>query len=213
MGIMKWTYFLWCMGLGLQLAGEATVAQISNKGTLLVAREDLPDPRFSETVVLLVQHDSGGALGIVLNRPTWVEPTIVFPELEFLSDYEGHVYIGGPLQQSNILILARRTNRLGTDAMPVLEGVYASSELDFLRLAADSAKDESALRLYAGHAEWGPQQLDQEIARGDWRVIPAKAEMVFTSEPLTLWRRARSSELEMIVNQSDSELPIALVLN
>ena len=42
----------------------------SIKGHLLIASSDLPDPNFAQTVVLVVEHDSNGALGIVLNRPS-----------------------------------------------------------------------------------------------------------------------------------------------
>ena len=210
---MKWMYLIWFVGFGLQMCGEETLAQPPTKGSLLIAREGLSDPRFSETVVLLLQHDTGGSLGIMLNRPTWVTPTTVFPELDFLDDYEGHIYIGGPLQRSNILILAKGIGNLETDAILVMENIYASSELDFLRLITNFAKNESNLRLYTGHAEWGPQQLDQEIKRGDWRVIPAKPELIFASEPLRLWRQTLSSDSEITASLSIHVLPLALMPN
>ena len=103
---------MWFVGFGLQICGEETLAQPPTRGSLLIARESLSDPRFSETVVLILQHDTGGSLGIMLNRPTWVAPTTAFPELDFLDDYEGHIYIGGPLQRSNILILAKGVGNL-----------------------------------------------------------------------------------------------------
>ena len=37
-------------------------------GRLLVATPALRDPNFERTVVLLVAHEEGGALGVVLNR-------------------------------------------------------------------------------------------------------------------------------------------------
>lgn len=211
---MKWMYLIWFVGFGLQMCGEETLAQPPTKGSLLIAREGLSDPRFSETVVLLLQHDTGGSLGIMLNRPTWVTPTTVFPELDFLDDYEGHIYIGGPLQRSNILILSKGVGNLETDAILVMEDIYASSELDFLRLVTNFAKNESTLRLYTGHAEWGPQQLDQEIKRGDWHIIPAKPELIFASEPLKLWLQTLSSGSEITANLSIHMLPlVALMLN
>ena len=205
---------MWFVGFSLQMCGEETLAQPPTRGSLLIARESLSDPRFSETVVLILQHDTGGSLGIMLNRPTWVTPTTVFPELDFLDDYEGHIYIGGPLQRSNILILSKGVGNLEADALLVMEDIYASSELDFLRLVTNFAKNESNLRLYTGHAEWGPQQLDQEIKRGDWHVIPAKPELIFASEPLKLWRQTLSSGSEITANLSIHMLPlVALMLN
>jgi len=205
---------MWFVGFGLQMCGEEVLAQPPTRGSLLIARENLSDPRFSETVVLILQHDTGGSLGIMLNRPTWVTPTTAFPELDFLDDYEGHIYIGGPLQRSNILILAKEVGNLEAGALLVMEDIYASSELNFLRLVTNSAKNESNLRLYTGHAEWGPEQLDQEIERGDWHVTPAKPELIFTPEPLELWRQSLSSGSEITANLSIHMLPlVALILN
>ena len=41
-------------------------------GQLLVATPMLLDPNFAETVVLLLDADDNGALGVVLNRPSTV---------------------------------------------------------------------------------------------------------------------------------------------
>lgn len=203
---MRWARLFWLAGLSGLLVGQPAIAQSPAAGTLLVASEDLPDLRFARTVVLLLHYESDGALGIVLNRPTWVEPTAIFPEMGFLADYEGHIYIGGPVRRSNLLVLARGDIGTSPDAVQVLDGIYMSTEIDFLRRAAASAKDEGSLRLFAGHAAWSPRQLEREIAAGDWQVVPARADLVFASEPLSLWRRARAPGQEMTVHEDRSAL-------
>ena len=42
-------------------------------GRLLVATPALADPNFDRAVVLLLDHDEEGSLGVVLNRPTPVD--------------------------------------------------------------------------------------------------------------------------------------------
>ena len=44
-------------------------------GSLLVAAPELGDPNFDHTVVLLLNHDDDGALGVVINRPYGKAPT------------------------------------------------------------------------------------------------------------------------------------------
>ena len=49
--------------------GEGQPAPDGLAGQFLIAEPDMTDPNFEETVILMLEHDAGGALGLVINRP------------------------------------------------------------------------------------------------------------------------------------------------
>jgi putative transcriptional regulator len=152
-------------------------------GKFLVASTDLLDPNFVETVVLLVDYSSEGALGVIVNRPTDTLVSEALPELGELSESSGRIWLGGPVAQWQLVMLARSETELA-QARPVMGDLYFSAS----RSALESVVTEQGeYRLYAGYAGWSAGQLDQEIERGGWRVMAAEIAMVFDPAPLDLW--------------------------
>jgi putative transcriptional regulator len=154
----------------------------SLKGQLLVAGPALVDPNFRRTVVLVGEHTEEGALGVVLNRASETTVQEAVPELTALSGDLGHVYVGGPVQPSAIVVLAdfvepERSSALVLDSVGFLPAEADPEELGELRRA----------RVFAGYAGWGPGQLDDELEEGSWIVEPALAHDVFTVDPDELW--------------------------
>jgi len=194
----------------LVLLGVGPVCgQTPTTGTLLVAADGLRDPTFSETVILLLHYDADGAIGVAINRPTWVQAAEAFPDIPFLNDYVGNVYFGGPVAPANLVTLVRISDIGDLDLEPIVDDVYVNSDPDFLDQANVIADTEQALRLYAGYASWEEGQLDREIAAGSWRVIPATAEHVFASEPLALWIKLYAPEAELTVYRPDDRQTLA----
>jgi putative transcriptional regulator len=185
------------------------VAASQERGALLVSTEQIADETFAETVILLLHYDSDGAIGIAINRPTWVSTRDVFPDFDYLRRYRGRVFHGGPLAQATVLILSRRLPP-SADNVPLVGNVFMSSDLGLLEAEFDAAKDDdSVLRFYAGHASWRPGQLEEEIKAGAWRVAPGNAAAIFDAEPASLWRRLAAGESEIVVQAPSSarELP------
>jgi putative transcriptional regulator len=185
----------------LALTLTPLVGAAQERGALLVASERLPDPRFSETVLLLLHYDTDGAIGIAINRPTWVSAAQLFPGLPYMQRYRGRIFHGGPLAQANVLVLSRGAESSEPQAEPLLEDVYVSTDLEYLEERVDATTDE-VVRFYAGHASWGPGQLDEEIAAGSWRVVSASAERIFSEQPLALWSLLAVSGAEMSARTS-----------
>jgi putative transcriptional regulator len=154
----------------------------SLKGQLLIAAPALVDPNFRRTVVLVGEHTEDGALGLVLNRPSETTVLEALPELTALVDGPGHVYVGGPVQPSAIVVLAdfeepERAGSLVLDTVGFLPAEIEPLEIGELRQA----------RVFAGYAGWGPGQLDGELEEESWILEPALPEDVFTPEPDDLW--------------------------
>jgi len=172
--------------VALGLGGASAGAQIRPNGVLLVARPELTDPNFAETVVLVTRHAHGGAVGVILNRPTTVTLPEAFPSLEHLRGRREVVFHGGPVARATTVFVFRAAAR-PPEALHVLEDVYLGLDPGLLgRLLA--GPPPPALRVYAGYAGWTPGQLEAEIHHGSWHVLDADASTIFEADPRTMWR-------------------------
>jgi putative transcriptional regulator len=169
-------------------AGAFAGAQEIGSGSLLIASPELADPNFSHSVVLLLRHDDNGAIGVVINRLTSLAPAKVFPELAAtLGTYDGKLYRGGPLAPSRMLFLVRGLAAATVNGPEILDKVFLAADPDSLPQILRFASGADELRMFAGHAEWTAGQLETEIKRGAWRVVPANADVVFSNKPTKLW--------------------------
>lgn len=154
-------------------------------GKLLVATEEVRGEVFAQTVILLLHYDENGAMGIVVNRPTDVELAEVVDDVEAISGYSGTLFWGGPVQMNSLRALLR-TDSPPPGADMIIDSVH---HVDIDDRLADAPTDPASLRFYIGYAGWGAAQLDRELQRGSWHVVPASAEHVFAGDPTTLWKR------------------------
>jgi len=155
------------------------------RGNLLVATEMVQGELFANTVVLLLHYDETGAFGLVVNRPTDVQPAEVLGEDDAISGYRGTLFWGGPVHMDSLRALLV-TDSPPADAEKIVESVYLVSYEDALEAGA---ADTSRMRLFIGYAGWAPGQLERELAHGSWRVLPGSSELVFAEDPRTLWNR------------------------
>jgi putative transcriptional regulator len=152
-------------------------------GRLLLASPSLIDPNFARTVVLVGLHSGDGAMGVVLNRPSTVTVGEAVPQLQETLGAMEPVYLGGPVQPSSVVFLAEFMD-------PSPAGLLVLGRIGFP--APDAGIEELAeaterRRVFAGHAGWGPGQLDAEVADGDWITHDAQPEDVFSEDPEELW--------------------------
>jgi putative transcriptional regulator len=156
----------------------------SLRGKLLLASPTMTDPNFSRAVVLIAEHTEDGAMGLVLNRPATTTVSEAVPDLAWLTDDEASVYVGGPVAETAVIVLAEFDR-------PELAGAIVEGDLGFIGTDADEPEQlEDAVRrarVFAGHAGWGPGQLEDEIAEDAWIVEPPRRDEVFTVEPDELW--------------------------
>src|SRR5262245_57678996 len=170
-------------------AGPALAAEAIDNGTLLVASPDLKDPNFAHTVILVLRHDDSATLGVVINRPTSLEPTKMFPELSDLGGYSGKLYLGGPVEATRVVFLVRGLAAAAVPGPEIVDKVFLSGDPESLPDLARLADGPADLRIYAGHAVWGAGQLARELQQGAWHTVPGTAELVFHGDPTKLWEQ------------------------
>jgi len=156
------------------------------KGQLLLDSGQLRGSFFQRTVVLICQHDSEGAFGLVLNRATGNKAgeMIVADLPEVLK--ECPLYLGGPVQPSALSFL--HTDAFIPDAN-VLPNLSLGHSLDSLIEIGDSFAPTRKIRMFAGYAGWSAGQLEDEMKRKAWLTHPASLELVFETDPNDLWQR------------------------
>jgi len=156
------------------------------KNRLLVATPGLVDPNFDRSVVLMLEHDDGGALGLILNRPGPVPVESLFPEWADLAAPPPTLFHGGPVAAGAVLTLALTAE---PDAPP--EGwvhLFGAVGVIDIRREPDAAVPAiAAVRIFSGYAGWAAGQLEGEIDAGGWVVVDAVPEDAFTPDPEGLW--------------------------
>jgi putative transcriptional regulator len=161
----------------------AAIAQEPANGILLVAKPGLTDANFRETVVLVTQAADSSTIGVILNRPT--------PRKHEKTGQP--LYFGGPVMPEVLVALYRSDRTPDASAFHVIKGVYLTMHPNNIEQLL--AKPGSRFRLYAGFSGWVPGQLESELARDGWYVLPASAELVFRKDASGMWdelvRKAR----------------------
>lgn len=170
-------------------------------GALLVSSKGLPDPTFSKSVVLLIQYDQNGAVGLMVNRRGQVPISRILEEVETAKHGSDPIYLGGPVEMQSVLALLRSQKQPEDSTSVVKEVFLVSSKPPLEKALASSAGD---LRVYLGYCGWGPGQLENELSRGGWWIFEATASTVFDPNPSSVWARLIARTEQQIAEGSQA---------
>lgn len=166
-------------------APEQTVSP--DKGVFLVAKPEMRDPRFQRTVVLLLEHDDKGTLGVIVNRPTEMLLAQALPDLRGADNGNHTVFFGGPVGLNTLVFLVRSDKPPRASSL-VMADVYYSADRNTLETVLNQHKKTNELRMFFGHSGWSPGQLAAELVRGDWLLVQGDSHSVFEKNLDALWR-------------------------
>jgi putative transcriptional regulator len=169
----------------LLLAWIAAPVLAQPNGILLVAKPGLPDPNFSETVVLVARTDDDATVGVVLNRPSVRRLVDVAPGWPGAEEFTEPLYDGGPVMRQVLLALYVSDETPKGKAFHVLPNVYLS--MHPANLEPLIAQRAARMRLYAGFSGWAPRQLEAEMETGSWYVLRATEELMFRRDTTGMW--------------------------
>ncbi len=174
-----------CVALCAVLAaGASAIAEeVGGRAVFLVAAEQIRDPNFAHSVVLLTYESGGQPFGVIINRPLHHRLDEIFPEHPQLRDRHEELYFGGPVARGALVFLLRSADP-PPHGIPAFGDVYFTGDVAWINTLAQPPKD---LRVYVGYAGWTGAQLQNEIQRGDWHVVPANAETIFREDPESVW--------------------------
>jgi putative transcriptional regulator len=171
-GGMRWFFLVFLVSASAMAQSQAE----SPNAILLIAKPDLLDPNFRETVVLVTQAADASTVGVILNRPTSAKYEQTGETL----------YFGGPVMREVIVALFRAERAPEASAFPVLSGVYLTMHPHNIEQLL--GQREANYRLYSGFSGWAPGQLESEMQRDGWYVLPANADLIFRKDTAGMWQ-------------------------
>lgn len=187
----KLHYALWMAAVLWAVSGGAAQSmrvQDIAVGKLLVSPRDAPDPNFGQAVILLVQHDPQGTVGLMINRRTEVPIARALEEFKPAKGKTDPIYMGGPMELDGVMALLRLGAK-PSDAAHVLGDVYLSSSRKLVEKTLTAGTGPGEFRLYMGYCGWGADQLEHEVELHVWYIFGGTAGLVFDSNPSSLWSR------------------------
>jgi putative AlgH/UPF0301 family transcriptional regulator len=172
-------------------------AKALSAGKLLVASRELADPNFAKTVVLLVQYDDEGVVGLILNRRTDVPLSRVLEGVKAANHRSDPVYLGGPVETPTVFALLQSPAKL-EGAQHIFGAVYLISTKTLFEQTISAQPDPSGFHVYLGYAGWTSSQLRKEVELGAWFIFRPDAGTVFDSDPDSLWlQMIQKTELKL----------------
>lgn len=188
---------MWIAG-GLQITtAQSTRPSDLGAGKFLVASKDLNDPNFAKTVVLLVEYNDDGVVGLIVNRRSKVPISRVLEDVKAAKERADLVYAGGPVDRTEILALMRSTHA-PEDSERVFGDVYLVTSRNSLQQTFASQIEPNRMHVFVGYAGWTVPQLENELDLGAWYIFPGTAAAVYDADPDTLWPRLiRETELRI----------------
>jgi len=186
-----------------------------DKAVFLVARPELGNLIFKESVVLLFPPSVGAregiVVGLIVNRPARLALSEIFPDDKALEDRSETVYFGGPVDPRTPSVVFR-SSKAPKDAVLLFGDVYASFDTDFIKELLKNPQGTPDWRLFVGRSQWSPGQLQNEMVQGAWYSTRAETNLIFSASPQYLWRNLlKRAEPAPIAR--DSDLPFELSAN
>jgi len=195
---------LFLIGALLLVGGTATrpaLAEISGSSILLVASTKMKDPRFERTVVVVTRHGRSAPLGVIINRPLGTPLGTLFPKLPD-DEAKRPLFFGGPVA-TNMLVFLYRNDTGSDDSIMLGKDVYLGRSGVTLGEFLRGKRKHSGLRVFVGYAGWANEQLENEIRRGDWHVMPIERDVLFDKEIDQIWPELiRRASQQMVLQPS-----------
>jgi putative transcriptional regulator len=159
---------------------------------LLIAMPGMADPNFNSTVTLVCEHNTEGALGIVINRPLDMQLGGLFEQLAIAEPDQSlasrPVLNGGPVAKERGFVLHDPGPEFES-SVSVSPNVQLTLSRDVIdAMAEGSGPDKSLVAL--GYAGWEPGQLEAEMLSNTWLTVPAEADVIFDVPFADRWRVA-----------------------
>ena len=162
-----------------------------DKTIFLVARPEIGDPLFKESVVLMFPSSvlaiEGLVVGLIINRPARVALSEIFPDDDALKNRSETAYFGGPVDPLAPGVVFR-SNKAVKQAALLFGDIYVSFDPDFIKELLKKPEETPDFRLFVGRSQWVSAQLKNEKAKGAWYSVRAETNLIFSPSPQSLWR-------------------------
>ena len=158
----------------------------------------LYDSEFNQSITIICEHNSQGAMGIVINNALELSTTTLLEQLDipFQANCSNQpVLAGGPVQTDRGFVIHRTSNRnkkKWQSSIQLKDNVAVTTSSDILHAIASEEVVEDVF-IALGYAGWGPGQLEGEIIANNWINIPLNADLIFNTKIESRWQQATES--------------------
>ncbi len=155
-------------------------------GRILLATPTLTDPHFADSVVLLCHHDEDGSMGLLINRPQHITVSAVLDDMKLGKDaMDAPTFEGGPVEPFRGFVLHDGWH-IYDSTLCVTPEIHLTTSRDVLEELAKGGGPEHFM-LLLGYAGWDAGQLDEEISRNDWLIVPSSSHIIFHTPIENRW--------------------------
>jgi putative transcriptional regulator len=175
--------------IALMVVALSTGTASADEPNFLVARPELGDSLFEQSVILMLPPQIIPQMveGLIINKPTTIGVKKAFPHAVDLPNAADVIYFGGPVEL-NTTLMVRRTSSPNQDDHHVFGDLYLSVDpKDMATILKDPHLDKANIRVFQGYSQWDLDQLRNEKAHGSWYEVPVNADAVFSTSPAHLW--------------------------
>ena len=157
----------------------------SFKGNLLVATDEMTDPKFYKSLIILLEHDEKGAIGFAVNKSLGEyslsslvsnNKSISESDKKKLDEFSAPIFWGGPLDENRIFVL--HSNDYVNKSTKVYDALSLSNDLQILiDISEDHGPKDSLIII--GISAWGDDQLEGELEREQWSLAEYDLNLIF----------------------------------
>ena len=159
------------------------------QGSILISEPFLQDAYFQRSVVLLVEHNTQGSMGFVLNKKTDLIVNTFFPELEEYPEIP--IYLGGPVSANRLFFIHSLGDLIVPDSVNIKDRLYFDGDFEALkRYIQNGHSIEGKVKFFLGYSGWTEGQLGNEINKNSWVVSHAAKENVLLADGESFWKNS-----------------------
>ncbi len=163
----------------------AAAAAAPEEPMLLVAKRQFEDPIYGSTIVLARPVQGGGHVGFIVNRPTKMSLSELFPDHEPSKKVADPLFLGGTVDMNLVFALVEEHGSRKDGSIRIAPDLFLAFETQAVDRIIESESDHA--RFFLGMVVWRPGQLDDELDRGLWYVDEPEAKLVLRRKTDGLW--------------------------
>jgi putative transcriptional regulator len=158
----------------------------SLRGQILISNSTIHSDYFKQTAILMIEHSNNGAFGLVINKSMNLDISKIIMDLPEGNYSESQIFSGGPVDPLYISIL-HSDPTFSKDSEKIFDNVYFGRSYELMLNLLDT---KSQFRLYQGYCGWGAGQLEDEMKKLSWLVVPPQVDFFYSNEDQeALWRK------------------------
>jgi putative transcriptional regulator len=182
--------FFACLLVGLLCPSTRAAQHNESKAVFLIARRQIQDPYFEQSVVLMLPLANGPVIvGLIINKPTIMPLGKLFSGRVAPGNRADHAYFGGPVDVDVPCVIFRASTPPKSWALRLYGNVYLSFDSRLITRVLRKGQPSSSLRVFLGRAQWAPEQLENEMQEGGWYRMKAEGDLVLIPDPRNLWQK------------------------